>query len=177
MINNKPIVSLLFTLFTFFLFSTTSAEACSQLPLEPGERDLFYGYALFDRVPKRTYSATFVGRVKIIDIIPSFNMRAKVIESKTHPTWVEKEILLIHRVNSCSSFNYAPGDEGIILGKSLGFSPYSNFGNPQIDSDRLLKVAPFVVYEEKDGSLKVEVSNNNIFSTDIKVTDEFFERK
>lgn len=77
----------LFTLVSnLIIFSTASTVACVPPLLEPGEKPLFWGYVLFNRIPKKLYGATFVGRVKIIDIInSSVYMRAEVIKSPTHP--------------------------------------------------------------------------------------------
>ena len=85
-----------------------------------------------ERLPKEDYGATFIGRIKVEEIVEQGDIKiatASILQSKTHSDRLNKKLILLYPFpTSCGPYVNI-GDRGLVMGKIVDELDKIGFGS------------------------------------------------
>ena len=88
-----------------------------------------------ERLPRKDYGATFIGRIKVTEVIEQEDLqiaKATILQSKTHSDRLNRQLIIIY----FSLFPCGPyvntNDRGLVMGKIVGGLDKVGFSNSTV---------------------------------------------
>ena len=106
-------IAVLFSLVSFSWLAKSTVACVDPL----NQRSIFV-----ERLPKKDYGATFIGRIKITEVIEQEDLQiatATILQSKTHSDRLNEKLILLYPFpTSCGPYINI-GDRGLVMGKII----------------------------------------------------------